>query len=63
LPILIELLQDKDASVRRRAIGVLGAVGQDAKEAIPALEALARDQDADVRSAALEAIQRIRPPH
>ena len=43
VPALIALLKDEDSLVRRHAAAALGWIGPAAKEAIPALEAAARD--------------------
>ncbi len=43
VPALIHKLKDKDRRVRERAASALGKIGPAAKEAIPALEAAARD--------------------
>ncbi len=43
VPTLIHKLKDEDGWVRFLAAGELGAIGPAAKEAVPALEAAARD--------------------
>ncbi len=43
VPTLIHKLKDKDRQVRERAASALGKIGPAAKEAVPALEAAARD--------------------
>jgi HEAT repeat protein len=55
---LLARLQDPDAGVREATADVLGFVGGDA--AIPALQAAAKDKDADVADAAKRAIERIK---
>jgi hypothetical protein len=44
IPVLVELLRDPDAFVRLYAIGKLKALGSRAREAVPALLALRRDE-------------------
>src|SRR4051812_38352888 len=62
VPALIEALKDREADVRRSAAIGLGTFGEKAKEAVPALEAVARnDRDARVREAARVALSRIDP--
>jgi HEAT repeat protein len=46
VPALIEVLKDKNVTVRRGAAIKLGSLGEQAKEAIPALQAALRDRDA-----------------
>jgi HEAT repeat protein len=61
LAALIERLDDADAVVRREAAIALGALGQPAEAAVPALEAAARDGfDPALRRAAAEALRRVR---
>ena len=43
VPALIHKLKDKDKEVRTNAAFALGQIGPAAKEAVPALEAAARD--------------------
>jgi HEAT repeat protein len=61
VPALIEALKDKSDRVRWSAAIGLGNFGEAAKEAITALEAAQRDQDARVREAAGVALSRIDP--
>jgi HEAT repeat protein len=61
VPALIEALHDKDADIRISAAIGLGYFGDQAKEAIPPLEAAERDHDPRVREAATKAISRISP--
>ena len=61
VPALIEVLKDKNVSVRRSAAIKLGYFGEEAKEAIPALQAALHDRDARVREAARVALSRIDP--
>lgn len=52
LPILITLLQDEKASIRRRAAKSIGTIGPVAKSALPALEQAKNDEDETVRKVA-----------
>ena len=62
VPALIEVLKSTDADVRWSAAIGLGAFGEQARDAIPALQAAAqRDRDARVREAAGVALSRIDP--
>src|SRR5215472_10473597 len=62
VPALIEALKDKDGDIRWSAAIGLGAFGADAREAIPALQMVARrDRDARVSEGARVAITRIDP--
>jgi HEAT repeat protein len=62
VPALIAVLKDKQGDVRWSAAISLGYFGDQAKEAIPALqEAAQRDRDARVREAARVALSRIDP--
>jgi HEAT repeat protein len=62
VPALIEALKNKDGNVRRSAANGLGMFGEQAKDAIPALEAVYRnDSDAMVRGSAGTALSRIDP--
>jgi HEAT repeats len=61
LPSLIEALHNADASVRRGAATVLGAMGPSARAAATDLSALASDPDAAVADAAAAALKRIQP--
>src|SRR5262249_34661398 len=62
VPALIEALKDKQGDIRWSAAIGLGYFGDEAKEAIPALqEAARRDRDARVREAARVAVSRIDP--
>ncbi len=55
---MIAALSDKDLC--RVAVRTLGEIGPTAKAAIPALETMLKDEDAYVRSAAAEALKKIR---
>ena len=61
VPALIEALKDKDDDIRCDAAIGLGYFGEQAKDAIPALQAAQRDPDARVREAAGVALSRIDP--
>lgn len=58
---LIQALEHKDSNVRYRAAFALGKMGAAAKNALPTLQKLKTDPDEYVRSAATEAIGRIKP--
>lgn len=57
---LVKQLKDKDEFVRLKAAKLLGKLGGEAKEALPALTELLKDQDLDVRAVARNAIDAIR---
>jgi HEAT repeat protein len=60
IPSLIPLLKDpEDASVRSSAAGALGNMGESAKAAIPSLIPSLKDEDAEVRSSAAEALKKL----
>lgn len=61
VPALIEALKDKQEDVRWSAAIGLGYFGEEAKDAIPALQAAQRDRDARVREAVGVALSRIDP--
>ena len=61
VPALIEVLKDKENDIRLSAAIGLGYFGEEAKDAIPALQAAQRDRDARVREAAGVALSRIDP--
>jgi HEAT repeat protein len=61
VPALIETLKDKDGDLRWSAAIGLGYFGEQAKDAIPALQAAQSDRDARVREAAGVALSRIDP--
>ncbi len=61
VPALIQALKDKQSDVRLSAAIKLGSIGEQARDAIPALEAAHRDRDARVREAAHRALSRIDP--
>ena len=62
IPALIEALKDTDNDIRLSAAIGLGSFGEQAKDAIPALQQAAQsDRDARVRKAAGTALARIDP--
>ena len=61
VPALIEALKDKEGDIRLSAAIGLGSFGEQAKDAIPALQALQRERDARIREAAGKALSRIDP--
>jgi HEAT repeat protein len=61
VPALIDSLKDKEGDIRWSAAIGLGYFGEQAREAIPALQAAQRDRDARVREAAGVALSRIDP--
>jgi HEAT repeat protein len=61
IPALTEALKNKESDVRWSAAIGLGNFGEQAKDAIPALQVAQRDHDARVREAAGVALSRIDP--
>ena len=61
VPALIEALKDTEGDIRWSAAIGLGYFGEQARDAIPALQAAQRDRDARVRQAAGVALSRIDP--
>ena len=61
VPALIEALGDKAVDIRLSAAIGLGSLGEQAKDAVPALKAAQKDRDARVRGAAGVALARIDP--
>jgi HEAT repeat protein len=61
VPALIEALKDDEGDIRWSAAIGLGYFGEQAKDAIPALQVAQRDRDARVREAAGVALSRIDP--
>jgi len=60
--VLIQALQDRDKGVRADAAYVLGAIGESAKDAVPALIQVLQDESMDVRINAAEALMQIGTP-
>ena len=61
VPAMIECLKDKQGDVRLSAAIGLGSFGEEARLAIPELQAAENDRDARVRRAAGVALSRIDP--
>jgi HEAT repeat protein len=61
VPALVQALKDKGNDIRLSAAIGLGYFGEQARDAIPALQAAQRDRDARVREAAGVALSRIDP--
>ena len=61
IPALIEALKSKDEGIRQGAAIGLGSFGEQAKDAISALEAVQHDPDVRVREAVGVALSRIDP--
>lgn len=61
IPAMIDSLKDKQEDVRLSAAIGLGSFGEEAKAAIPGLQAAQRDKDVRVRRAAGVALTRIDP--
>jgi HEAT repeat protein len=61
IPALIEALSDKSNDVRQGAAIGLGSFGDQASDAVPALERLRNDRDVRVREAVGVALYRIDP--
>jgi HEAT repeat protein len=55
----VEALRDRAKNVRVAAAYALGAIGPDARVAVPALRAMANQKDGDVRSATAYALEQI----
>jgi len=58
---VITAAADGDRYVRSAAVTLLGAMGEDAREALPALRVAARDTDTLVQSNAAESLWKIDP--
>jgi vesicle coat complex subunit len=61
IPLIAELLQDKDRGLRMSAAFAIGKYGSAAKEAVPLLIKLMDDSDQDLRKRALESLKKIDP--
>jgi HEAT repeat protein len=61
VPVLVELLADDDAFVRRYAAQSLGQLGLKAEPAAAALRLATRDRNEHVRRAATQALHKVEP--
>jgi hypothetical protein len=61
VPALLDTLHSSDPTVRRKAVEVLGRMGEDAAPAVPALTSLLDDPDPAVRKAAARTLGQIGP--
>jgi len=61
VPALIQALKDRQSDIRLSAAIKLGVYGEQAKEAVPSLQAALQDHDARVREAAYNALVKIDP--
>ncbi len=61
VPVMIECLNDQQGDVRLSAAIGLGMFGEEARSAVPALQAATKDRDAHVRRQAGVALSRIDP--
>jgi len=61
VPVLVEHLTHQRAEIRRWAATVLGEIGPDANDAIPALMHASSDEDPGVREAARRSLDLISP--
>lgn len=59
VPVLIDALGDQHPRVRVKAINTLAKIGPDAKDAVPALIEVLKDNDFEVRQAAADALEAI----
>lgn len=59
IPLLVNALADGDAHVRCTAVMALRRFGPDARQAIPALSALLKDPDSEVRGESEQALEEI----
>jgi HEAT repeat protein len=60
VPSMISLLKDDDLEMRRGAAWILGKVGPEAKDAVPALTEALNDSNPAVRTKAAEALKKIK---
>jgi hypothetical protein len=61
IPLLLKALRDVESQCRESAARALGSMGADAIDCAPALEALLKDANYDVRDAAAKALEKIDP--
>ncbi|MFO0970044.1 MAG: HEAT repeat domain-containing protein [Gemmataceae bacterium] len=61
VPALIKVIEGPAGATRTVAAQVLGEIGEDATEAVPALQKMSREGSAENRQAALLALQKIMP--
>jgi hypothetical protein len=61
VPALMDALRSAEPNVRKKAVEVLGRMGEDAAPAVPALTALLDDPDLGVRKAAARTLGQIGP--
>jgi len=61
VPVLINLLDDKDEDIRKTAARALGSIGAEAQDAIPSLITHLSDPSQDVRVSSAEALGNIPP--
>src|SRR5216684_1072599 len=59
VPVLMELLQHENASIRAQAARILGSMSESSASAVPALKKAASDHNRQVSQAANEALRRI----
>jgi HEAT repeat protein len=60
VPVLVTALKDKEVPVRIAAAGALEGFGPDAREAVPALQEMAKDTNNGVKNAAMRALRSVR---
>ena len=60
VPVLAELLRDKNWLVQSNAAETLGRIGPDAKIAVPVLSELLKDTNGQVRKVAADALKQIK---
>ncbi len=60
VPGMISLLKDDDWEMRRGAAWILGKVGPEAKDAVPALTEALHDSNPEVRTRAAEALKKVK---
>jgi len=60
VPYMISLLKDDEWEMRRGAAWILGEVGPEAKDAVPALTEALNDSNPEVRTRAAEALKKVK---